>query len=190
MCGSRGRPLGAEAAAASPTELHARLSYGTIDMLKLASETRATRPVHHRMTQQCMVDLLSEGVSESAFSTHAAFATDLRASTRPAVIAWFSAIATTNCCLRRSRTKSRRNTMSSRLKLMLVSAGSCRLSAKVKLDHNWTTIGPQLDQSPQGTSSTKKWRVSQRNGGFTRGTRVVRGGAPLDARVRVLPNGA
>ena len=56
-------------------------------MLKLASETRATRPVHHRMTQQCMVDLLSEGVSESAFSTHAAFATDLRASTRPAVIA-------------------------------------------------------------------------------------------------------
>ena len=48
--------MGAEAAAASPTELHARLSYGTIDMLKLASETRATRPVHHRITQQCMVD--------------------------------------------------------------------------------------------------------------------------------------
>ena len=60
---------------------------GKIDMLKLAQCSEAERPVHHRMTQEIFADLLSEGVSESTFSTHAAFATDLRKNTRPEIVA-------------------------------------------------------------------------------------------------------
>ena len=39
------------------------------------------------MTQEVFVDLISEGVSESCFSTHANFGTDLRKSTDPKVVA-------------------------------------------------------------------------------------------------------
>ena len=60
---------------------------GRFDMFKLADETRSERPVHYMMTQEVFVDLLSEGVSESCFSTHANFGTDLRKSTDPKVVA-------------------------------------------------------------------------------------------------------
>ena len=60
---------------------------GRFDIFKLADETRSERPVHYIMTQEIFVDLLSEGVSESCFSTHANFGTDLRKSTDPKVVA-------------------------------------------------------------------------------------------------------
>ena len=60
---------------------------GRMDMFKLADLTEKTRPVHYRMTQRIFADNLSEAVSESCFSTHACFATDLRSTTRPEVIA-------------------------------------------------------------------------------------------------------
>ena len=60
---------------------------GRFDMFKLADETRSERPVHYITTQEVFVDLLSEGVSESCFSTHANFGTDLRKSTDPKVVA-------------------------------------------------------------------------------------------------------
>jgi hypothetical protein len=60
---------------------------GRFDMFKLADETRSERPVYYIMTQEVFVDLLSEGVSESCFSTHANFGADLRKSTEPKVVA-------------------------------------------------------------------------------------------------------
>ena len=60
---------------------------GRFDMIKPADETRSERPVHYMMTHEMFVDLLSEGVSESGFSTHANFGTDLRKSTDPKVVA-------------------------------------------------------------------------------------------------------
>jgi hypothetical protein len=60
---------------------------GRFDMFKLADETRSERPVHYIMTQEVFVDLLSEGVSESCFSTHTNFGTGLCKSTDPKVVA-------------------------------------------------------------------------------------------------------
>ena len=59
---------------------------GRFDILKFANCTKLERPVHYRMMKEIFADLLSEGVSESCFSTHAAFATDLRKSTNPHVV--------------------------------------------------------------------------------------------------------
>lgn len=56
-------------------------------MLKFFSKEGENHPVPKRMSQRHHIDLPSEAVSESTFSTHAAFATDLRASTAPEVIA-------------------------------------------------------------------------------------------------------
>ena len=60
---------------------------GRFNMFKLADETHSERPVHYIMTQEVFLGLLSEGVSESCFSTHANFGTDLRKSTDPKVAA-------------------------------------------------------------------------------------------------------
>jgi hypothetical protein len=60
---------------------------GRFDMFKLADKTRYERPVHYIMTKEVFVDLQSEGVAESCFSTHANFGTDLRKTTDPKVIA-------------------------------------------------------------------------------------------------------
>ena len=70
-----------------PEEQEAYETDGRMDMFKLADLTASKRPVHYRMTQRIFADNLSEAVSESTFSTHAAFATDLRSTTRPEVIA-------------------------------------------------------------------------------------------------------
>ena len=56
-------------------------------MFKLADKTRSGRPAHYIMTQEVFVDLLSEGVSESCFSTHTNFGTGLCKSTDPKVVA-------------------------------------------------------------------------------------------------------
>ena len=56
-------------------------------MFKLADDTRSEQPVHYIITQELFVDLFSAGVSESCFSTHATFGTDLRKSTDPKVVA-------------------------------------------------------------------------------------------------------
>ena len=77
-------------------------------MFKLADDTRSERSVHYIMTQELFVDLLSESVSESCFSMHANFGTDLRKSTDPKVVTkWCSATATMTCIGSRYRKRSR-----------------------------------------------------------------------------------
>ena len=56
------------------------------NVLKFFSQEGENYPVPKRMCQRFHNDLPSEAVSESTFSTHAAFATDLRSSTAPDVI--------------------------------------------------------------------------------------------------------
>jgi hypothetical protein len=57
------------------------------DMFLLADKTRYERPVHYNMTMEVFPDTHSEGVAESCFSTHAAFATDLHKTTAPVHVA-------------------------------------------------------------------------------------------------------
>ena len=59
---------------------------GRFDIFKFTTCTKTEWPVHYRMMKMVFADLLSEGVSESCFSTHSAFATDLRKNTAPVVI--------------------------------------------------------------------------------------------------------
>ena len=59
---------------------------GWFDVLKFFSKEGDNHPVPKRMCQRHHADLPSEAVSESTFSTHAAFATDLRSRTAPDVI--------------------------------------------------------------------------------------------------------
>ena len=75
-----------EALRKDPAKLLQFMDDGRLDLLKFATATKTERPLHYVMMKEVFSDLLSEGVSESCFSTHAAFATDLRKTTDPRVI--------------------------------------------------------------------------------------------------------
>ena len=51
---------------------------GRFDLLKIISGEDARFPVARRIAKRFLPDLTSEGVSESTFSIHSKFATDLR----------------------------------------------------------------------------------------------------------------
>jgi hypothetical protein len=59
---------------------------GRFDLLKFMTAVGNKHPIAKLLCKRFCIDLPSEGVSESTFSTHAGFATDLRTCTRPWVV--------------------------------------------------------------------------------------------------------
>ena len=59
---------------------------GRVDLLKFFSGEGARFPVAHKIAKRFLPDLMSEGVSESTFSIHSNFATDLRKCLKPQYI--------------------------------------------------------------------------------------------------------
>jgi hypothetical protein len=59
---------------------------GRFDLLKFMTAVGDRHPIAKLLCKRFCIDLPSEGVSESTFSTHAGFATDLRTCTRPWVV--------------------------------------------------------------------------------------------------------